>query len=811
MMKQFLDVKSKYKDCIVLFRAGDFYETFYEDAKIVSKVLNITLTQRAGVPMAGVPYHSISPYIKKLIDNNYKVAICEQLEDPKKAKGIVKRGVTRIITPGTVLEEDFISNSENIYILGVYLPKNISEKIGISVVDISTGEFLVSELINFNDLRSVVKKFNPKEVVLNENSYLKKKFIAFLKRQSIFFNFLSDLRYNKVFCEEIIKKQFENLDISSEFVRLSIGATLFYIYKLNKFGLTHIKEVKKVNFSEYMILDEITLRNLEIIESLFKKGKEGTLFGVLNSTKTPMGARLLKKHLIMPLLNIDIINKRLDGVEELLEKEIMREEIRDLLEEISDIERITSRIASGIATPKDLISLKISLIRCNDLKNVLGSLSSDIFKNLFIRDFGDVVNLIEKSIVDDAPSHRRDIGYIKRGFNEELDNLYEIAFNSKRVIKEIEENERIKTGINSLKIKFNKVFGYYIEVPKTYSDKVPNYYERKQTLVNAERFTTKELKEKEELIINSEEKIRNLEDAIYENIIRFLKGYVKDFQKVSETIALLDVLSSHAFNADVYGYCKPSFSHKFILKDSRNPIVERFVDDFVPNDCEFNEGDIVKIITGPNMSGKSTFLRQIGLICIMAQIGSFVPASFAELCIVDRIFTRIGAHDELSEGLSTFMVEMKETANILNNITSNSLVLLDEIGRGTSTYDGLAIAWAVVEFLISKKVKTIFATHYHYLNELEEYYNYVKNYHTLVREEGEKVEFLRKIVRGGTDKSYGIYVAKLAGLPDHVIKRAMEIQKSIESKNEIRISKESLKMKRKDKEYNSRKLDEFFK
>jgi len=820
MMKQFLEVKKEYKDCIVLFRAGDFYETFYDDAKVVSKVLNITLTQRAGVPMAGVPYHSVMPYLKKLINNNYKVAICEQLEDPKKAKGVVKRGVTRVITPGTILEEDFLENFENNYIFSVYLPKEFNKKIGISIIDISTGEFLVSEVSKFEDLRSVIKKFQPREVIFNESYSSKNSFISFLRNSNIFYNYLSELRYKPFFAEEIIKKHFKKdineLGLSLNSIILSVGAALYYIYKLQKLDLSHIREIKKIRLSSNLVLDEITLRNLEIIESLFLKDNKKTLFGILNNTKTPMGARLLKKRLVMPSLDVNELNKILDGVAELVDKNLEREKIRASLDDISDIERISSRISSGIATPKDLVGLKNSLKKIKELNVVLKDLESGIFSSDLkeLKEFKEVVELIESAIIEDAPTHMRDIGYIKRDFNSELKELYNISEHSRDIIKDIEEDERIKTGIANLKVKFNKVFGYYIEVPKSQASNVPEYYERKQTLVNAERFTIPILKEKEDLILNSEERIKILEKEIYESIIDKLKNYIRGFQDLSKKIALLDFISTNAYNAIIYNYRRPEFvddKEKIVIQEGRNPVVERYVDEFIPNDIVFSKNDVIKIITGPNMSGKSTALRMVGLIVIMAQVGSFVPVGEVKLSIVDRIFTRIGAHDEISEGQSTFMVEMKETANILNNLTDNSLVLLDEIGRGTSTYDGVAIAWAVTEFLIKKNVKTIFATHYHYLNELEKYYDNVKNYHTEVLEEGSIIKFLRKIVSGGTDKSYGVYVAKIAGLPEEVVKRAVEIQESIESKEEIKISKDvSFVKKNKKKELNNLSLDKFF-
>lgn len=806
MMKQFLELKSQYKDCILLFRAGDFYETFFDDAKTCSKVLAITLTKRANIPMAGVPFHSVTPYIRKLIQNNYKVAICEQLEDPKQAKGLVKRGITRIITPGTILEDEYLSSSENNFIMCIYSPKNIAEKWGVSIVDITTGEFLTSEIRKLADIKTIIKKYSPSEIVLNESSFAKG-LKEFINSNSIYYNFLSDVRFNLNYANEILKKQFklkgDELGLNNrDFAIISAGALLFYIFKLQKLDLSHINQISFINLDSNMIIDDISLRNLEIIESAFSKDKNKTLFAILNHTKTPMGSRLLKKHLTSPLIEKKKIEERLEAVEELNEFIIERNEIRELLEDISDIERITARITSSIASPKDLLALKISLASLPKLKEVLRIFQTKKLKEIKkIDTTPEIVDVLEKSIVEDAPSHTRDIGYIKKDYNKELHELFDIAYNSKDFIKEMEETERLKTQISTLKIRYNKIFGYYIEVPKAQAHKVPDDYETKQTLVNAQRYIKPELKEKENLILNSEEKIKHLEKEIFDNIILKLKAYTKKFQIISKAIAQLDVFISHSVNSQLYDYIKPEFDEtELIIKEGRNPIVERFTGNFISNETTFSDDETLKIITGPNMSGKSTYLRQNALIAVMAQTGSFVPAKFAKMKIFTRVFTRIGAHDELSEGQSTFMVEMSETANILNNANVKSLVLLDEIGRGTSTYDGLAIAWAVTEELADIGCSSIFATHYHQLNKLADYYSNIQNYNVLVREEGETVEFIRKIVKGGTDKSYGIYVGKLAGIPDKVLTRAKEVQKNIEEKEEITIKhdfKETLEKRNK--------------
>jgi DNA mismatch repair protein MutS len=821
MMKQFVDLKREYSDSILLFRAGDFYETFFEDAKIASKVLGITLTSRGGVIMAGVPYHSITPYIKKLVQNNYKVAICEQLEDPKQAKGVVKRGITRVITPGTIIEDDYLSSIQNNFLMCIYDSKNkkeLNNRFGISIVDVSTGEFIITELSEIDELKSIIKKYQPNEIILNEES--DKKIINFIKNQNIYYNFLSSIRFNEIYAKKILETQFKeenNLFIfqNKKLALISSGALLFYVNKLQKLNLEHIKKVENVNIKNYLVLDSISIRNLELFESFFSKDKEKTLYGILNETKTAFGARLLKKILINPLTDKEEINKRLDAIEEFNSKIFERDRIREILDEFYDIERIASRISTLIATPKDLISLKNSLKKLPILKEYLSDFNSELFLQLKkFNEFKELVKLIESSInEDDAKSHTRDIGYIKKDFNPTLKELFDIAFNSKEFLAGLEENERLKTGIPTLKIKYNKVFGYFIEIPKAQSNKVPENYVPTQTLTNTQRYTTPELKEKENLILSSEEKIKELEKEIYNEILYELKKHVKELQEISKKIAWIDIFSTNSYLSQIYNYTRPKFNeNKTEVYEGRNPIVERFTENYIPNDIYFDENEKIKIITGPNMSGKSTYLREVALITIIAQTGLFIPAKNAKLKIYDKVFTRIGAYDELASGQSTFMVEMSETANILNNATENSLVLLDEIGRGTSTYDGLAIAWAVIEYLYELNSDVVFATHYHYLNELEKYYSKIINYHVLVKEEGENIEFLRKIVKGGTDKSYGIYVAKIAGVPKKVIERAKEVQENIETKQDISIKsefKENMK-KRSKKIENSKKLNEFF-
>ena len=812
MMKQFLELKQQYSDCILLFRAGDFYETFYEDATIASKVLGITLTKRGDTPMAGVPFHSINPYIKKLVQNNYKVAMCEQLEDPKQAKGLVKRGVTRVITPGTILEDEYLPSEENNFIMCLYFEKE--KGYGISLVDISTGEFITSQVTSIEDVKTIMRKYSPGEIVMSEKT-ITKSLRDFITNANIYHNFLSDMRFNEIYAKQILKKQFGKIPSLNLLSLISSGALLFYIYKLQKIELTHINQVSEVNLSSHMIIDATSLRNLEITHSIFSNDKSKTLYGALNLTKTSLGARLLKKHITEPLVERNEIEKRLDAIEEANEYIIERNEIRNLLDECYDIERITGRIASGIVSPKDLYALKISLEKIPSIKEHMELFSTEILKQIKNMDtLPQVTNLLESAIAPSAPAHTRDMGYIKKEYNEELENLFNIAFNSKEFLMELEEQERLQTGISTLKIKFNRVFGYYIEIPKSQSSKVPQEYEPKQTLANNIRYTMPQLKEKEGQILGAEEKIKVLELELFNNIIKTLQHEIVSLQNLSGQLAQLDVILSHSLNSQLHNYVRPHFSSgKTQIIEGRNPVIERFVSHFIANDTFFDKEETFKLVTGPNAAGKSTYLRQNALIAIMAQMGSFVPATQATLKVYDKIFTRIGAHDELSEGQSTFMVEMSESANILNNATHQSLVLLDEIGRGTSTYDGLALAWAISEELNSIGSDTIFATHYHQLNKLSDFYSTIQNYNVLVREENNEVEFIRKIVKGGTDKSYGIHVAKLCGVPKHVVERALSIQENIESKEEIKMVSSSIKQKKKkeDSTSSNKALDGFIK
>ena len=790
MMKQFVELKQQYSDCILLFRAGDFYETFYDDAKLCSQILNITLAKRGQTPMAGVPYHSIMPYIKKLVSNNYKVAMCEQLEDPKKAVGLVKRGVVRVITPGTILEDEYLADSSNNFIACIFCDD--SDKFGISLVDITTGEFISTNVSDFDDVKTVIRKYSPSEVILNE-SIKSKKVSSFLKLNDIYFNYLSSIRFNINYSVEILKKQFNDFSCveGKGLAMISSGALLFYIFKLQKLDLAHINSISYINLNSAMVLDSICMRNLELVDTMFSKDKSKTLFGILNNTKTPAGARLLKSQLISPLLDESEICARFDAIDEMNELVIERNEIRDYLSEFSDIERITSRINSGICSPRDLVSLKNSLGNLPQIIESLSLFNSDLINSVKGIDYlPEVCVEIDDAIISEAPAHTRDIGYIKPMYNPELKELFDIAYNSKDFLSELEETERLRTGISTLRIKYNRIFGYFIEIPKSQENKIPEDYQLKQTLLNQCRYTKPELKEKETLILGANDKIKSLEKELFDKLVLKLKGYTKKFQDISSKIALLDVFCTHSLNSQLYSFVRPTFGESTSVCDGRNFLVEKFVSEYIPNDIEFSKSETFKIITGPNMSGKSTYLRQAAIVSIMGQVGSFIPAKSGVLKIYDRIFTRIGAHDELSEGQSTFMVEMSETANILNNATKNSLVLLDEIGRGTSTYDGLSIAWAVVEELAEIGCDSIFATHYHQLNELSSFYPTIENYNVSVLEQGDEIKFIHKIVKGGTDKSYGVYVGKLAGIPSRVLERAVAIQEGIEQKEDIVIKAE---------------------
>ena len=805
MMQHYLDTKEKYKDCILFYRLGDFYEMFFEDAKTAARELEITLTgkecgQPERAPMAGVPFHAAETYISRLIEKGYKVAICEQLEDPKTTKGMVKRDVVRVVTPGTVMEAHLLDEKKNNYIMSVY-KKGIY--FGLAVCDITTGDFYTSKIMGENNYAALIdeiSKFNPAEIIVNKMLFdsseeingIRKRFRAYITNleEKDFKEDEGSLLENYTFIEN--ERKIENLDNYLLEVS-SINALLDYLNQTQKMKLEHINLIHIYSTNRYMALDITARRNLELTERMQDKSKKGTLLWVLDKTLTSMGGRLLRRWINEPLLKVDEINGRLEAVEELKDNLILRGEISNNLRYVYDIERLVGKIAYGNSNARDLVSLKNSLKQLPAIKQMLEKTNSSMLKNLYM-DLDvcqDLSDLIENSIVDDPPITITEGGIIKKGYNEEVDELKQATTEGKNWLLELEAREKEETGIKNLKVGFNKVFGYFFEVTKSYLNLVPDRFIRKQTLTNAERYITEELTEIESKILGSEDRIVTLEYNLFVEIRKVLASNITRLQKTANIIATLDTLISFATVAEDLNYVKPTVDNSGILdiKGGRHPVIEKMLDSgsFVDNDTYLNkEDERLAIITGPNMAGKSTYMRQVALITLMAQIGSFVPATSARVGVVDKIFTRVGASDDLSMGQSTFMVEMMEVATILREATPNSLVILDEIGRGTSTYDGLSIAWAVVEHVANKEkcgAKTLFATHYHELTELEDKVEGVKNYSIAVKEKGEDVIFLRKIVPGGTDESYGIHVAKLAGVPKMVVKRSNEILKSLERKS----------------------------
>ena len=806
MMQQYIKTKLDYKDCILFYRLGDFYEMFFEDALIAARELEITLTGKdcgleERAPMAGVPFHSAEGYIAKLIEKGYKVAICEQLEDPKLCKGLVKRDVIRIVTPGTVIESNMLEEKKNNYIMSIY---KHGVYFGMSVCDMTTGDFYstqIKENNNFEKLLDEIAKYSPAEVIVNdllfqteeERKRIKDRFNVFISKEDekSFNSNYNDLNYT--FCNTN-NEEIKNLDDYLLCIA-SINALTTYLTETQKVKLEHINKIIIYNIAQYMTLDVTARRNLELTERMRDTSKKGTLLWVLDKTSTSMGGRLLRKWIAEPLVNVREINKRLEAVEELKNNLILKDEIVELLKKIYDIERLVGKISYGNANGKDMISLKNSIAQIPFLKEVLKKSENPYLKELDeeLDELKDIYELIDKSIVDEPPISITEGDLIKVGFNEELDGYKLASTEGKKWLVNIEAQEREKTGIKNLKICYNKIFGYYLEVTKSYLSLVPDTYIRRQTLSNCERFVTTELKEIEEKIIGSQEKMFKLEYELFLQVRKEISDNITRIQKAANIISILDVLCSFAKIAGDNNYVKPTVDNEgeIIIKEGRHPVIEKMLDfgEFITNDTILDKDkNRFAIITGPNMAGKSTYMRQVALITLMAQIGSFVPATEAKIGVVDKIFTRIGAADDLSMGQSTFMVEMMEVANIMKNCTPNSLVILDEIGRGTSTYDGLSIAWAVSEYMADKEkcgAKTLFATHYHELTALEGKQDGIKNYSIAVKENGEDIIFLRKIVEGGTDESYGIHVAKLAGVNNAVIKRANQILRTIERKGSI--------------------------
>ena len=798
MMKIYCETKEKYKDCILFYRLGDFYEMFFEDALIASKELEITLTGKdcglkERAPMCGVPFHAVDGYLNKLVSKGYKVAICEQLEDPKQAKGLVKRDVIRVVTPGTNLDAQALDESRNNYLMCIVC---MEDRYGLSVADISTGEYLVTELDGEKKLLDEINKFSPSEIICNHSFYVSGVDIEDMKERLHISVFSLDSWYfDDALCARNLMEHFHvsslsglGLDAFSCGI-IAAGALLQYLIETQKTSIANLTALTPYSISKYMVLDSSTRRNLELCETLREKNKRGSLLWVLDKTKTAMGARMLRRYLEQPLIEKEEIMQRLDAVEELKDNAITREELREYLNPIYDLERLISRISYQTANPRDLVAFKTSLSMLPHIKYIMKSLQSPLLVQLQeeMDELADLFALVDTAIVDEPPISIRDGGFIKEGYNEEVDRLRHAKTEGKSWLAKLEAEEREKTGIKTMKVKYNKVFGYYLEVTNSYKDMVPDYYTRKQTLTNAERYITPELKELEETILGSEDKLTALEYDLYVEVRGKIADEILRIQKTAHAIAGVDVFASLALVAERGNYVKPSINEKGVLdiKNGRHPVVEKMIpnDMFIANDTYLDNGkNRISIITGPNMAGKSTYMRQTALIVLMAQIGSFVPADAAKIGLVDRIFTRVGASDDLASGQSTFMVEMTEVANILRNATRNSLLILDEIGRGTSTFDGLSIAWAVVEYISNPKLlgaKTLFATHYHELTELEGKLPGVNNYCIAVKENGDDIVFLRKIIQGGADKSYGIQVAKLAGVPDMVIERAKELAEEL--------------------------------
>ena len=803
MMQKYMETKEQYKDCILFYRLGDFYEMFFDDALVASKELEITLTGKScgleeRAPMCGIPYHAVEGYLSKLVSRGYKVAICEQVEDPKLAKGLVKREVIRVVTPGTNLNVQSLEAGKNNYLLSIAYT---SDGIGISAADVTTGDYYVTEVEDLKKLNDELMKYEPSEIICNEAFLVSGFDVNDLKsRLHISVNALESHMFDDDGCRRILMKHFRvNTLIGlgvEEFPTglLAAGALLQYLYDTQKTDLEHFTHIYPYLTSKYMLLDSSTRRNLELTETLGEKQKRGSLLWVLDKTKTAMGARLLRNYIEQPLIEKDEMEKRLDAIQELNQDSISRDEIREYLNPIYDLERLLSKVTYKTANPRDLIAFRNSLEMLPPIKTVLSAFEKEELVEIReqIDGLEDIYQLIDEAIIEEPPISIREGGMIKDGFDETIDRLRSAKHDGKQWLAQLEEEDRERTGIKNLKIKYNKVFGYYFEVTNSYKDLVPEDYIRKQTLANAERYTTPRLKELEDTILNAEDKLQTLEYDVFCRIRDTIAQELVRIQNTAKAIAKLDVYASLSLVSERNHYVRPKLNEKGVIdiKDGRHPVVEQMItnDMFIANDTYLDNGShCISVITGPNMAGKSTYMRQTALIVLMAQIGCFVPARTANIGIVDRIFTRVGASDDLASGQSTFMVEMNEVANILRNATSKSLLILDEIGRGTSTFDGLSIAWAVIEHISNRKLlgaKTLFATHYHELTELEGKMNNVNNYCIAVKECGDDIVFLRKIVKGGADKSYGIQVAKLAGVPDMVIDRAKEIVEQL-SDNDI--------------------------
>ena len=800
MMQHYVKTKEENKDCIIFYRLGDFYEMFFDDAVTTSRELELTLTGKdcgltERAPMCGVPYHAAEVYINRLVAKGYKVAICEQMEDPKEAKGMVRREVIRVVTPGTNLNTQALDETKNNYIMAVVY---LSNRFGIAIADVTTGDFMVTEVDKIRTLLDEVYKFSPAEIICNEAFCMSGVDLDEIKnRLNISLYPLESWYFDDDLCVRTLKEHFhvgtlEGLGLKDyECATIGAGALLTYLLETQKNSLEHMRAITPYITDRFMVIDSSSRRNLELTEALREKVKRGSLLWVLDKTKTAMGARMLRSFIEQPLIDEDAINRRLDALEEINSREMDREEIREYLNPIYDMERLIGRVSYQSANPRDMISFKSSISMIPYIKQLVKSFSTEEMQCVYedMDDLRDLYTLLESAIVEEPPLAMKEGGIIKDGYNENVDHFREAKTKGKSWLAELEAQEREKTGIRNLKIKYNKVFGYYLEVTNSFKDMVPDYYTRKQTLTNAERYITPRLKELEDMILGAEDKLYALEYELFVEVRNTISREVERIQRTAKAVAKLDTYISLALVASINNFVRPKINTKGIIdiKNGRHPVVEKMIpnDMFIPNDTYLdNNKNRVSVITGPNMAGKSTYMRQTALIVLMAQIGSFVPAEKANIGIADRIFTRVGASDDLASGQSTFMVEMTEVANILRNATSRSLLILDEIGRGTSTFDGLSIAWAVIEYISNTKIlgaKTLFATHYHELTELEGKLAGVNNYCIAVKERGDDIVFLRKIVKGGADKSYGIQVAKLAGVPDIVIERAKELVEELVS------------------------------
>ncbi len=823
MMQQYLDTKKDYQDCILFYRLGDFYEMFFEDAKIASRELELTLTGKScgteeRAPMCGVPFHAVDNYLNRLVNRGYKVAICEQVEDPKTAKGIVKREVVRIVSRGTNLDTASMDSGKNNYLMCIVYLDNGS---GISIVDITTGDFYATEVPDIAGIVDTINRYKPGEIICNDAFLVSDYPFDTLKNtENLSFGSIPSHYFDE---RETLIKLKEHFKVNSteglgladyKIATVAAGAVLMYLYDTQKNALTNLTDIKPYESGSFMHLDSSTRRNLELTETMREKQKKGSLLWVLDKTKTAMGARLLRNYVEQPLLDIPSMNRRLDMIEEMCKKNVSRDEIREYLTGVYDLERLLGKISYKTANARDLIAFKNSLYILPYIKAVLEDYESDLAKELNeeLDPLKDIFKMIDDAILEEPSLQIKEGGIIKDGFNEEVDRLRHAKTDGKNWLLELETKDRERTGIKNLKIKYNKVFGYYYEVTNSFLNLVPDDYIRKQTLVGSERFTTPELKKMEDEILNAEDKLYGLEYEIFCNIRDSIAGRVDRIYKTSKAIAGIDVFASLSYVAERNHYTRPKLTDNGVIKitEGRHPVVELLLESgmFISNNTILDKDkNLVSIITGPNMAGKSTYMRQVALIVLMAQIGSFVPAKEAVIGRCDRIFTRVGASDDLASGQSTFMVEMNEVANILRNATSDSLLILDEIGRGTSTFDGLSIAWAVIEHICNKKIlgaRTLFATHYHELTELEDKMSNVNNYCIAVKENGEDIVFLRKIVKGGADRSYGIQVARLAGIPDIVLNRAKEISDQI-SDNDITEKIQNIKINIKDTKEKAKK------